>query len=69
VAVLGFAERPTFLPHVIGRVDTVDSGNGVVGKMGAGSEPLKGSDAISPSISCHCEATQQRTLAKAEAHH
>jgi hypothetical protein len=46
VVVLGFAERPIFLPHGIGRVDTEDSSNDVVEKMGAAIEPLKGPDAI-----------------------
>jgi hypothetical protein len=70
VVVLGFAERQTFLPHDVGRVDTVDARNGVIGKMGAANEPLKGSDAISPSMSCHCGGLAlQRTLAETEARH
>jgi hypothetical protein len=47
----------------------VDSGNGVVGKMGVGSEPLKGSDAISPLMSYHCDAAHQCTPAEAETRH
>jgi hypothetical protein len=47
----------------------VDSGNGVVGKIGADIEPLRGSDAISPSMSYHYDATHQRTLAEAETSH
>jgi hypothetical protein len=67
VVVLGFAERPRFLLHDVGRVDTADSSNGVVEKLGTASEPLKGSDAISPSMACHYDAAHQRTLAEAEA--
>jgi hypothetical protein len=37
--------------------------------MGADNVPLRGSDAISPSMSCHYDAAQQRTLAEAEARH
>jgi hypothetical protein len=37
--------------------------------MDAASEPLKGSDAISLSISCHFDAAHQRTLAKVETRH
>jgi hypothetical protein len=69
VVFLGFAERPSFLPNGVGRVDTVYSGNSVVGKMDADSEPLNGLDAISSSMSCHCDAAQQRTLVEAEARH
>ncbi|KAK1686179.1 hypothetical protein QYE76_047027 [Lolium multiflorum] len=58
VVVLGLAERPAYLPHGIGRVDRVGSGNGVVGEMGADNVPLRGSDAISPSMSCHYNAAQ-----------
>jgi hypothetical protein len=42
---------------------------GVVGEMGAVTVPLRGSDAISPSMSCHYDATHQRTLAEAETSH
>jgi hypothetical protein len=66
VVVLGLAERPTFHPRGVGRVDRVDSDNGVVGKKGADSEPLRGSDVISLSMSCHCNAAHQRTLTEAE---
>jgi hypothetical protein len=69
VVVLGFAERPRFLPHDVGRVDTANSGNGLVEKMGAANGPLKGSNAISLSMSCHCDATHQRTRVEAEAYH
>jgi hypothetical protein len=31
-------------------------GNGVIEKMDAAGGPLKGSDANSPSMSCHCDA-------------
>jgi hypothetical protein len=34
--------------------------------MGADNVPLRGSDAIPPSMSCHCDATQHRTLAEDE---
>jgi hypothetical protein len=37
--------------------------------MGVGSVSLRGSDTISPSMTCHCDATQQRTLTEAEARH
>jgi hypothetical protein len=37
--------------------------------MAAGSVPLRGSDAISPSMACHCNAASLRTLAEAEARH
>jgi hypothetical protein len=69
VVVLGLVERPAFLRHGVYRVDRVNSGNSVVGEMGADSVPLRSSDGITPSISCHSDAAQQRTLAEAEARH
>jgi hypothetical protein len=50
-------------------LDTADFGNGVVEKMGAASGPLKDSDAISPSMSYHCDTVHLRTRAEAEARH
>jgi hypothetical protein len=35
--------------------------------MAADSVSLRGSDAISPSVTCRCDAAQQRTLAETEA--
>jgi hypothetical protein len=69
VVVLGLAERPAFLPHGVGGVDTVGCGNGLVGEMATGSVPLRGSDAISPSMTCHFNAASLRTLAEVEARH
>jgi hypothetical protein len=37
--------------------------------MGAGSVPLRGSDAILPSMFFHCDAAQQRTFVEGEARH
>jgi hypothetical protein len=50
-------------------VDTAESSNGVVDKMGVASGSFKVSDAISPSMSYHYDATHQRTLAEAETSH
>jgi hypothetical protein len=69
VVVLGFAERPRFLPHGVSRVDIAESGNGVVEKMGGTSKPLNGPDVISPSMSYDCEATHQCTRVESEARH
>jgi hypothetical protein len=49
--------------------DTADSGNGVVEKIGAANEHLKGSDAISPLMSYDSDTTHQHMLAKAETRH
>jgi hypothetical protein len=67
--VLALAEGPAFLPHGVDGVDCIGCGNGVVGEMGAGSVPLRGSEAISPSMFCHCDAAQLRMLMQAEARH
>jgi hypothetical protein len=45
------------------------SSNGVVAEMGTGSVPFRGSDDISPSMSCHCDTAQLRTLVEAEVRH
>jgi hypothetical protein len=50
-------------------MDCIGSGNGVVGEIGAGNITLRGSEAISPSMSCHCDDAQLRTLDEAEARH